>query len=282
MKRTRAGFVALAVFALASHGGTRAEMPGEVPDKLRFSLGGMLANAFTDAGYGSVSAGLGGTVNFEDSFGLPSNKDIFRADVSWHVAKRQLIDFGYFKLDRSGSSVLDEDIQWGDYVYQAGGEVSARFNSEFIYGAWRYLFLDLPEVRLSGSVGVSDIGLEAGLVASGTVTDREGNVVEGTVDEAARVTAPVPMVGLQVDYAPTPRLAFLGFYRTLYVKDVAGIDGSLAETSIRMSWWYARHAGISAGIDTENIDLRSYEKGDTKARFRYQVRAVSVYLTFAL
>ncbi len=274
--------MAIATLALAATGGPRAEMPGDVPDRLRFALGGMAASAFTDAGYGDVETGVGGTVNFEDSFGLPKNRDVFRADANWHVAKRQLVDFGYFKLDRSGSDVIDEDIRWGDYVYKAGGDVSARFNTRFTYGAWRYLFLDRPEVRISGSVGFSYVNLEAGLAATGTVTDLEGNAVSGIVDEAASVNAPVPLIGAQVDYAPTRRLAFLGFFRNLYLNNIEGIDGSFSETSLRMIWWYSGHAGFSAGIDDEDIDLRSYEKGDTKARFRYQVRAVSFYLTFAL
>src|SRR5512143_475688 len=95
MKWMRPVFVALAVLALAPHGAIRAEMPGDVPDRWRFSLGGMLASAFTDAGYGNVETGVGGTVNFEDTFGLPKNRDVFRADVNWHFAKRQLVDFGY-------------------------------------------------------------------------------------------------------------------------------------------------------------------------------------------
>jgi hypothetical protein len=273
-------FAAVLAAALAAWTPALATGPGDVPDKVRFDLGGMLAEAYTDGGLGSTTAGVGAGINFEDTFDLPGNKSTFRVDLSWRVAKRQFMDFGYFSLDRSGSKTLEEDVEWGDLIYHAGSHVSARFKSNFPYAAWRYSFLDLPQVRISGSAGVDYLTLGVGARANGGVTRPDGTPITGEVDESVRVSFPVPQLGLQVDWNLTRRLAILMYMRQIYV-DFAGINGGIGETTARLTWWYARHAGVSAGLDKEDIDLKSYTSGDTKARFRYELRGTSLYFNFA-
>ena len=275
------GTVLLSALAcLAGTGRARAENPGDVPDKVRFAIGGLFADAYTDAALGSTTAGLGATINFEDIFDLPESKKTGRFELNWRLNKRQFIDFGYFELNRSGSRILQEDVEWGDFIFQANGTVTAGFDTNFPYAAWRYAFLDLPQVRISGSAGIDYLSIGASLEASGNVTDSNGAPIAGDVKEKASVSAPVPQFGLQIDWALTKRLAVLLYARQIYV-NFAGINGGIGETAMRLSWWYSKHAGISGGLDKESIDLKSYETGDTRARFRYEVRGFSFYLNFA-
>jgi hypothetical protein len=277
-----AGVLLLAsVLGVAGTTPARAEVPGDVPDKVRISIGGMAANAYTDAALGSTTAGIGASVNFEDIFDLPESKNTWRFELNWRLNKRQFLDFGYLELNRSGSRVLEQDINWGDFVFQANGKVTATFDTNFPYLAWRYSFIDLPQVRISGSAGIDYVTLSAGLKASGNVTDKSGTLVSGEVEEKVSVGAPVPQIGLQFEWAMTKRLAMLVYVRQIYVNNIEGINGGIGEVAARMHWWYAKHAGISGGLDKESIDLKSYESGDTRARFRYEVRGLSFYLNFA-
>jgi hypothetical protein len=276
-----AGAVLLAsVLGAAGTGTARAELPGDVPDKFRFAIGGMFADAYTDAALGSTTAGIGATINFEDIFDLPESKKVARFEFNWRINKRQFIDIGYLELNRSGSRILQEDVEWGDFIFLANGQVTAGFDTNFPYAAWRYAFLDLPQVRISGSAGINYLSIGASLEASGNVTDQNGAPITGEVEEEVNVAAPVPQVGLQIDWALTKRLAVLLYMRQIYV-NIDKIDGGIGETAARLQWWYAQHAGISVGLDKESIDLKSYETGDTRARFRYEVRGWSFYLNFA-
>jgi hypothetical protein len=273
--------VLLSAIVLGTATGTaRAELPGDVPDKIRISLGGIAADTYTDAALGSTTAGLGATINFEDIFNLPESKDTWRFELNWRINKRQFLDFGYLELNRSGSRVLQDDVEWGDFIFQANGKVTATFDTNFPYAAWRYAFLDLPQVRISGSAGFNYLSIGSKLEASGNVTDLNGTPVAGTVEEEVKVAAPVPQLGLQIDWALTKRLAVLMYTRQIYV-NFSGINGGIGETAARLQWWYAKHAGVSFGLDKESIDLKSYETGDTRARFRYEVRGWSLYFNFA-
>jgi len=279
--RVAGAFLLCSAVWAASTGASRAELPGDVPDKVRIAIGGVAADAYTDAALSSSSAGVGASINFEDIFDLPENKETLRFELNWRITKRQFIDFGYFELNRSGSRILEEDVEWGDFIFLADGQVTATFDTNFPYAAWRYAFLDLPQVRISGSAGFVYLSISSGLLASGTVTDINGTPISGEVEEEVSVSAPVPQFGLQLDWALTKRLAVLMYVRQIYINDIAGITGGIGETAMRLQWWYSKHAGISGGLDKESIDLQSYESGDTQARFRYEVRGWSFYLNFA-
>ncbi len=258
-----------------------AEFSTDVPNKVKFAFGGMAANAYTDAGLGSTTAGIGASINFEDIFDLPGDKSVFRFELNWHMNKRQFLDFGYLELNRSGSRILEETVDWGDFEFRAGAQMTASFKSSFPYVAWRYSFLDLPQVRISGSAGLVYLTLEAALSGSGQVFDQNGLPVTGVVNEDVSASVPVPQLGLQLDWNISRRLAVLLYSRQIYVNDIAGATGGIGETAMRMTWWYTKHAGITGGLDKESIDLKRYEDGDTQARFRYEVRGFALYFNFA-
>jgi hypothetical protein len=268
------------VLGVAGMPATRADMPGDVPDKFRFAIGGIALEAYTDAALGSTRSGLGASVNFEDIFNLPGNKDVWRFEANWKIAKRQYIDFGYFALNRSGSRLIEQNVEWGDFIYEAGGEVKATFDTNFPYAAWRYAFLDLPQVRISGSAGFNYLHIGTSLEATGNVTDDQGNAVNGVARQKIDVNVPVPQFGLQLDWALTKRLSVMIYNRQIYIKNVMGVTGGVGETAMRLTWWYTKHMGLTGGLDKESIDLRKYENGDSKARFRYEVRGGSVYANF--
>ncbi len=257
-----------------------ATMPGDVPDKVRFSLGGMAADAFTEAALSSTSAGVGATINFEDVFDLPTSKTVARATGYWHFSDRQYLDFGYVDIDRSGRNILDEDVEWGDYVFLANGQVDAGFRTQFPYAAWRWGFLQLDQVRISGSAGISYLGLSATLKATGNVTDPDGNPISGTVEKEASIDFPVPLIGLQIDWAVHRKLMIEIYKRAIYI-DAFDLRGGIDESAVRLHWYFSKHLGISGGLDRESIDIKEYRSGDATARFRYEVSGLALYLDFA-
>jgi hypothetical protein len=256
-----------------------AILPGEVPDKVRFSIGGMAADAFTEAALSSSTAGIGATVNFEDIFDLPENKKVARAYGYWHFLERQYLDVGYVDIDRSGRKVIDEDVEWGDFQFGAGSDITAGFRTQFPYIAWRYGFLQLEQVRISGSAGISYLGLDASLEGTGNITG-PGGPVTGFVKEAESINFPVPLFGLQIDWALNRKLMLEMYIRTLYI-DAFDFRGGISENAIHLHWYMSNHFGISGGIDKESIDIKEYQSGDKSARFRYEISGLAAYIDFA-
>jgi len=258
-----------------------AILPGDVPDKWRFSIGGMAADISTQAALSSTSAGIGATINFEDAFDLPVSKKVVRGDAYWHINERQFLDFGYVDISRKGEKTLDQDINWGDYKFGTSSEVTTEFKTQFPYVAWRYSFLHLEQVRISGSAGISYLGLSASVEGTGNVTQPpDPTVISGSVSEKASINFPVPLVGLQLDWALNRVLMLTMYTRLIYI-DAFDLRGGINESSIRLHWYFTKHFGMSGGIDRENIDIKEYTDGDKQLKFNYSVSGGAVYLDFA-
>jgi hypothetical protein len=159
--------------------------------------------------------------------------------------------------------------------------VESEFKTQFPYVAWRYAFLHLEQVRISGSAGISYLGLSASIDATGNVTQPpDPTVISGTINEKVSINFPVPLVGLQLDWALN-RLLMLTMYTRLIYIDAFDLRGGISESAIRLHWYFTKHFGISGGWDKESIDIQEYTDGDKTARFRYEVSGMAAYLDFA-
>lgn len=272
-----AGIPALAVTS------TTKDIPEKAPDHWRLDIGGYRADAFTEASLASTDSGLGGVINFEDLFNMPSTRNVFTAAATWHMLTRQYLDFGYVALNRGGENVIDQDITWGDKVIKAGGDVSTQFRTQFPYAAWRYDFLQVDKVRISGSAGISYLGIKTALAASGNITDindPNGPPVAGSLDRDFSINFPVPQMGLQLDWAVSRSLALRMYTRTLYI-DVSSFRGGVSSRVVRLYWYITKHFGLSGGLEQQSIDIKQYVSGDAKMRLRYEITGLAGYLSFA-
>ena len=263
-------------------GPVRADVfAGDVPDRVWVDLGGAAYELDTEMSL-SGEAGAGATIDFEEVFDLPGSKTTFQLMGTVRISeKRRWIDFGYVDLDRSGTRIIQEDIVFGDYVFQAGGDVTAQFGTRFIYAAFRYDFLHLEPIRISGSAGVSYVDLTSSLRADGSVTDAGGTPITGTFEHEASIGAPVPMIGIALDWALTRRLV-LRQYNRLFRINVSALDGGLYQNGIRLNWYFAKHFGLGLGFDRTELDINEAEVNtDDVAQASYVVSGVGLYINLA-
>lgn len=276
MINRRLKMIALLVPVLAAGVPARAEFAG-VPDKIQVWIGGQAASFTTEGGLTLADAGTGVSINFEDIFDLPGAKQSLRGEGTWRMTQKGMLDFGLVQFNRSNSRVLRQDVEWGEYTFQEGAYVTATFDSRFIYAAYRHDFLQLDQVRISGSAGLSYLTLTAGLEAEGSVVGPEGPISEN-VNKEADVSFPVPLIGLQVDWALRERLTVMMMVR-LFNLDYGKINGGMRESALRMKWHFTKNVGAALGIDTTTVRLKEYETEDYKAKFNYQISGLSAYLT---
>ena len=99
---------------------------GDVPDHIQVSLGGTAADLVTSASLVPESVGAGASIDFESLFNIPGNKQAARLDGFWRFGERHYLDFGYVQFNRSGSREIDENVNWGDFTFDAGAFVTAK------------------------------------------------------------------------------------------------------------------------------------------------------------
>jgi hypothetical protein len=259
------------------------DFAGDVPDRVWIDVGGAANDVSTDVALRGPN-GIGATINFEDVFDLPGNKTTARMFGTVRISpKRRWIDFGYVSIDRTGTRVLDADVTFGDYTFQEGAEVAARFSTQFVYAAFRYDFLHEDKIRISGSAGLTFLRVKTGLIADGAaVLDPNGVPVGGGVfNKNASVGAPVPMVGLNLDWALTRRLV-LRTYTRFFKLNLDKFNGGLAESGIRLNWYFVRHFGLALGYDRTDLDVKELKVGNGNVlKAGYTVNGIGLFANLA-
>ena len=253
---------------------------GDVPNRIWIDLGGSTNDLSTSAAL-TGQAGIGASLDFEDVFDLDETKDTFRLFGTWRIsAERRYIDFGFVSINRSGGKIIEQDFNWGDYTFAGGARVDATFDTQFIYAAFRYDFLHEDKVHIAGSAGASVTTLKAELTGSGNVTG-PGGPISGEFTTDSSLTAPVPMVGLNIDWAITDRL-FTRIYTRFFWLNISSIDGSMKENGIHLNWLFTRHFGLGLGFDRNSIKIKEVEiNQNDKAKFDYDVSGFALYLNLA-
>jgi len=277
----RPALVVSALLVSLAGAGTLAQagFPYDVPDKFKFQIGGISAQLTTQGAVGRTDGAVGAFVSLEDTFDLPIRKSTWDAQGYWRFSEKGYVDFGYFSLQREAAHIIEQDVSWGDFIFLADGEVRAKFDSSFGYAAYRHDFLHLEQVRISGSAGFSYLQIKAGLSAEGSVTDQDGNPVSGEVSEEGKVNFPVPLLGLQLDWALTKHTAIMMYTRHLYI-NVGDFRGGVSQSAVFYEWYAARHFGLGGGISNYRINIKNYTSGDKTAKFNYDVSGVELYFKF--
>lgn len=257
-----------------------AAFPGDTPDRFTLLVGGTTAMLDTQASLGPDGGGVSAMLVFEDLFNLPIRDQFARFEGAWKFGTRSYLDLGYVNVDRAAARQIQEAFRFGDYVFNAGADVSAGFKTRFIYAAYRHDFLQLDQVRIAGSIGVSAARMEAFVSASGSVSDTSGTPIAGTADEEAKFPLPIPLLGARLDWAVSDHHE-VGLYMRAIAIDLGNIRGSIVENGLRYFWHFHRNAALGAGYDRLAISLPRYETDDYVARFGYTISGLSLYLSGA-
>ncbi len=273
-------FGVVALLMVLGAGAAWADFPGDVPDRFKIQAGGVDANFNTNASLALTDGPAGAFIDFEQVFDLPLYQKDWNVGGFFRFSEKGYIDFGYVDFERSAQTILDEDIQWGEYTFQANGQVTVDFGTAFGYLAYRHDFLQLEQVHISGSAGFSYLMLDSGLNASGNVLDQNGNPVSGEVDRQADVSFPVPLLGLQLDWKLTNHTAIQMYTRLLYI-DYQDFAGGIRQAGIFYEWYATRHFAIGGGYSSYQINITRYETGDYTAKFDYDVQGLELYLKLA-
>jgi hypothetical protein len=124
--------------------------------------------------------------------------------------------------------------------------------------------------------------LSTGLSGTGTFTPVGGVETTGSFNKEGSVGAPVPMVGMNLDWALARRLV-LRTYSRFFRINVSAFNGGLYESGIRLNWYFAKHFGLGLGYDRTDLKINELKVGDgniVKANYSFSGFGLFINLAF--
>ena len=211
-----------AALALIASSAAFARPPVEEPDNLindRFTLqaGFILSSNVTDLRRDSSAGTLGTDVSSEKDLGLPSKKLTGFGELMFRMKDRHRIRLSdyYLPLDRHGTVVLANTINFGDTTYNSGDTVVSSLKVRSFALTYTYSFIKNTRLELGASLGFNILSF-----------DGQVSVPTRLRTEYAQNSAPAPLGGVDATFRMSNR-----FYleaRAQYVKgSISGVNASL-------------------------------------------------------
>ena len=227
---------------------------------------GWFASSFnTTMRLDSEELGIGTEVDLEDDLGLESDRGDFRLRGFYRFNPRHSIQFGYTRWERTAERVIDREIQWGDEIYQVDALVSTELRADWYKLAYKWSFVNNDDVEVGASFGVSTYDFSAKLAAAGSV---EGGGSAEAQRESESLIAPIPMVGMHVDWHMSPAFV-LWFSGEFFDARVSGYDGTMTDSSVGLDWMLTRSVGIGAAYNIVSLRVSHDAEADVKLKYAY-------------
>jgi hypothetical protein len=220
-------------------------------------------------------------IDFNRTFGAGSDTSRLRIDGLWRITPRQHIEFMYFTNSITRTRTLDQPIDWGDYQFQANGEVTAKNRLSVYELGYEYAFLRRPTFELAGSFGIHFTKASLGLSGQATLLDSSGHSTGSSFEanKTASIPAPLPVLGLRAGWAFAPHFVLDGQVQ-VFDFSYNAFHGHWTDFNVGLKYLFNSHFGIGIGYDDFSTHL-SLSKNSFNGRLNLGYRGGLIQLTGA-
>jgi hypothetical protein len=226
---------------------------------------------------GQTSDEIGTDVDYDDTFGL-GDFDRFRGEVSWRIAPRHLIRGMYFQNNRTGTRVLNQDVEFSGETYPVGATVDARSDLKIAQLSYEYAFLRRESYEIAGGIGIHY--MDMGLQLDATVIS-QGTTVSRSLAEEATTKAPLPVLGLRGLWV-LPNNFYVSAQAQYFHLNFDPYTGSLLDLKASIVWQASDHVGFGIAYNDFGFKFDIDEQGanDFNGHLRWDYSGAVAFATF--
>jgi len=234
-----------------------------VRDKVGFQVGAFFVNHSTFARLQPRGLPEIPGVDLESDISMPNNTTDFRLDGYLRLGKRHRIRAGWWQMNRNVVNQLRASINWEGEVYEVGATIAAKWNTQVVKADYRYSIFKGERYDIGAALGFFIMDVDAGLGFAADAAD----VVTDT-----KRTAPLPMIGLDIEYEIAPRWVVKGFGQYFGISIDDTIDGSWWEARAAVEWIPLKNFGLGAGYNFARVDLDIQLSEGLVSQFQYNYK----------
>lgn len=212
----------------------------------------------------------------EGNLDLPETSSVTTFYGAWNINPRHSIGFSYFSVNRE-SIVLNIDETLEDVRIEGDAKITDATN--FYRLSYGYTLFNDYRSKIKLHAGVYGLDLKYVFEAEGQIT-REGVTTSDSINEEAKVFAPLPLIGLDLWYSFTP-----GWSINTRVAFVAGsyedVSASVLQTSLNAQYRFTDHIGLIFGLAYFDADVVIEDNIDKKEiAYGYNGGFIGMHLMF--
>ncbi len=232
------------------------------PDKYMIRLGAYYVDRASTDFLVLSSTGVGVGISFDKDLGGETTDSVTRLDGYYRFNDRHRLEFGSFTVDRHGETFATLTI--GDTVFVAE-TITSNIKYTITKVGYAYSFYHSPQVELSLAAGLN-------------ITDFDisyRNDDSSTIDTSG-VTAPLPLFGLNLSYAFSPKWSVHYLSEAFYIDIEDTLKGTLLNSEFSIEYKAFKNFAIGAGTTRVSTDF-DVDDDDWKGSFNDSHRGYLLY-----
>ncbi len=191
----------------------------------------------------SDGGALSTNIDFDRDLDMEDSKDSLLLEGIYRFNARHRMDFSYYEINRSGERQIGREITFGDETFAANSTVDSEFNFQTLIFTYSYLFHQHDEI---------DVGITAGLHINEAELKLETEI--GNINESAKQTTPLPVVGVLFNYNLTPNWD-INYQTRVFLLEYGDFKGNLTDTKLTFDYNVNQQLGLEFGINRRASEL---------------------------
>lgn len=231
------------------------------------NLGYYIARLDSSVRFGGKNLGLGLELDVEEFLNVDTSDTTFRIDAGYRFGKtrRHKLDFNWFRFHRDGTRDIQFTITIPETPGGGGGGTigpglfTTTFNFDIYKLQYEYSIVFDERIDLNLGIGLYITPIEVGW--SGTIN--------GAFDSQLKeeITAPLPVIGVGIDYAITPKW-FIRQQLNLFYLEISNYSGGIANLQAALEWLPWKHFGFGLGVDAMRVEVEAEDSDIPGLDFR--------------
>jgi hypothetical protein len=213
-------------------------------------------------------------IDFDEQLGLRKRDDLFAVNFGWKFGEKWELGAQYFESDGQRSAVLDEDVEWGDYVFGAGTGVVAGLDFSLIRTFFGRNFDSADHHDFGVGVGLHYLELGAFIEGNAVLNGNQA----GFRRESVKAAAPLPNIGAWYVRSLSDRWAFRARFDWLSAS-IDDYDGQLINASVGINYRLLRNAGLGLSYNLFELDV-GVEENDWRGEVKTTYEGLFVHASF--
>jgi hypothetical protein len=192
---------------------------------------------------GNIPSNNLGDIDFDESFGIGGTQNTLNFDFIWRFSRNKFwsVRGQYFRVASEGGAVLEQDIEWQDYTFQAGSSVTAGYGLSLYRIFFGRVISTGQKHELGGGLGIHGLNTYAFIEGEAFIND----ISTGFRRERVNGFLPLPNIGVWYIWAPTPKWAFSATVDWFGIK-IGDYSGGLWNLSPGVTFQAFKNIGFSA------------------------------------
>lgn len=219
------------------------------------------AELSVDGPLGSIQ---GEDIDFNESFGLQKRDDLFAMNFAWRFGEKWELGAQYFESDGQRQAVLEEDVEWGEFVFGAGTGVAAGIDFTVVRTFFGRNFDSANHHDFGIGLGIHYLEIGAFIEGLAILNGQQA----GFRRESVKAAAPLPNVGAWYVRSLSDRWA-MRLRLDWFAAEVGDYDGELINASAGVNFQLFDHVGLGVSYNFFELDV-----GVSKRGWRGEVKTI--------